>query len=173
MSNRHSKYPRVLAIAPSTRGFGFAVLEGQATLVDWGVRTVPRDKNLKCIVKVKDLLAHYQPEVMVLQDHRVERSRRPIRIQVLIQGIIDLAPAHNVSVVLFSGEQIDEAFFANGKGTKHSRAELLTKRFPDELEFLLPPRRLAWMGEDYRFDIFDAVALAVMLRKPILRRIRN
>ena len=37
MKKIQPKHFRILAIAPSTRGFGFAVLEGQDTLVDWGV----------------------------------------------------------------------------------------------------------------------------------------
>jgi len=28
----------------------------------------------------------------------------------------------------------------------------------------LPPKRRPWMSEDYRMDIFDAVALALILR---------
>jgi len=46
---------RVLAIAPSSKGFGFAVLEGQV-LVDWGVRSVGKgDKNAQCVRKVEKL----------------------------------------------------------------------------------------------------------------------
>ena len=41
-------------------------------------------------------------------------------------------------------------------------AEILAKRLPEELGFRLPPKRRAWMSEDYRMDIFDAVALALM-----------
>ena len=164
MNRIRLKLPRVLGIAPSTRGFGFAVLEGKETLADWGTRSVPTDKNARSIAKVEDLITHYQPEVMVLQDHFAKDSRRPARIRVLIQGIIDLAPAHNVSVALFSRKQIDKVFFADGKGTKHARAEILAKRFPDELGFELPPKRRVTMKEDARMDIFDAVALALMLR---------
>jgi hypothetical protein len=164
MNRIRPKHPRILAIAPSTRGFGFAVLEGKETLADWGARTITRDKNTRSIAKVEELITHYQPEVMVLQDHSTADSRRPVRIQVLSREIIDLAPGHNVSVALFSRKQIDRVFFADGKGTKHARAEIIAGRFPDELGFQLPPERRAWMKEDARMDIFDAVALALMLR---------
>jgi hypothetical protein len=50
------KHPRILAVAPSTRGFGFAVLEGQGTLVDWGVKLVTGDKNDGAIRKVKEMI---------------------------------------------------------------------------------------------------------------------
>ena len=45
MKNIRSKHFRILAIAPSSRGFGFAVLEGQEKLVDWGVKSIKGDKN--------------------------------------------------------------------------------------------------------------------------------
>jgi Holliday junction resolvasome RuvABC endonuclease subunit len=164
MKRNTPTHPRILAIAPSTRGFGYAVLEGRETLVDWGAKAAAGDKNTWCIGKVKELLAHYKPEAMVLHDHLSKGSRRPVRIRVLCHGIIDMAPNHNVSVALFSKEQIDKVFFANGEGTKRDRAEILANRFPDELGFLLPPIRRAWMTEDHRMDIFEAVALALTLR---------
>jgi hypothetical protein len=52
-------------------------------------------------------------------------------------------------------------FFAEGQGTKHALAEMLAGRFPEELASRLPPKRRPWMSEDYRMDIFDAVALAL------------
>jgi hypothetical protein len=55
-------------------------------------------------------------------------------------------------------------FFADGCGTKHALAEIIAERFPKELGFRLPPKRRAWMSEDSRMDIFDAVALALMVR---------
>jgi hypothetical protein len=78
--------------------------------------------------------------------------------------IITLAATRKVSVALFSHEQVRRVFFADGQGTIHARAEILAKRFSEELGSRLPPKRRAWMSEDSRMDIFDAVALALMLR---------
>lgn len=50
------------------------------------------------------------------------------------------------------------------QGTKHALAEILAKQFSEELASRLPPKRKAWMSEDYRMDIFDAVALVLVLR---------
>ena len=55
-------------------------------------------------------------------------------------------------------------FFRDGPGTKHALAELLAKRFPNELGFRLPPKRRPWMSEDYRMDIFAAISLALAFR---------
>ena len=56
-------------------------------------------------------------------------------------------------------------FFADGEGTKHALAEILAKRFPEELATRLPPKRRPWTSEDYRMDILDAVALVLVFRQ--------
>ncbi|MGH7993063.1 MAG: hypothetical protein ACREDQ_06080 [Limisphaerales bacterium] len=50
----------------------------------------------------------------------------------------------------------------NPKGTKQALAERLALKFPVELGSRLPPKRRAWMSEDPRMDIFDAVGLATV-----------
>ena len=158
------KYPRVLAIAPSTRGFGFVLLEGLDTLIDWGVKSVKGDKNAQSLSKVEELVAHYRPDVLVLEDTSIKPFRRSARIRRLSQQIIALAATRMVSVALFSRERVRQVFFTDGRGTKRALSEILVQRFPEELGSLLPPKRRAWMSEDSRMDIFDAVALALMLR---------
>jgi len=49
MSRAYTKDIRVLAIDPSTRGFGFAVLEGPDRLIDWGVKETKVDKNRRSL----------------------------------------------------------------------------------------------------------------------------
>jgi Holliday junction resolvasome RuvABC endonuclease subunit len=159
-----SKYPRILAIAPSTRGFGFAVLEGLDTLADWGVKSATGDKNTQSLSKLDQLIAYYQPDVLVLEDTSTKPFGRSERIRTLSKQIVTLATTRTVKVKLFSHEQVRRVFFGNGPGTKHDLAEILAQRFPEELGSRLPPKRRPWMSEDSRMDIFDAVALALMLR---------
>jgi len=164
MNRIPKKQLRVLAIAPSTRGFGFAVLEGQESLVDWGVKVVKGDKNAQSLAKVEELIAHYQPGMMVLEDTSAKHSRRSARIRALSQKIIAVAPTRKVSVALFSQARVKRVFFGDAQGTKHALAEIVAQRFPEELSSRLPPKRRPWKSEDYRMDIFDAVALVLVLR---------
>jgi len=159
------QYPRILGIAPSSRGFGFALVEGLNTLVDWGVKSVQGDKNLGTAAKVAEMIAHYAPDVIVLEDTAAKPARRSPRIRALTKQIARLAEQENITLALFSRNQLRQAFFADGQGTKHALAEVLAKRFPDELGFRLPPKRRPWMSEDSRMGIFDAVALALVFRK--------
>jgi Holliday junction resolvasome RuvABC endonuclease subunit len=156
------KYHRILAIAPSTRGFGFAVFEGQDSLADWGVKYVAGDKNANSVAKVKDLIILYQPDVLVLED--TKDSRRSSRIKALNRKVVALAASCKLRVALFSQEQVRRAFFADGEGTKYAVAEIIAKEFPEELASRLPPKRRPWTSEDSRMNIFDAVALSLVLR---------
>lgn len=158
-----SKYPRILAIAPSVRGFGFAVLDGQSTLADWGVKWVKGDKNVGSIENLEKLIARYQPEVVVLEDTKAEDSRRSARIRELSRQIIALAANHKLAVKLFTRQQVKKTLFVEGTGTKYEMAEVIADRFPEELGLHLPSKRRLWEGVDSRMDVFDAVALALMI----------
>src|SRR5690349_3872536 len=78
---------RVLALQPTTRGFGFVVLESLTTLVDWGVKTTRTDKDRKTLAKVSDLIDPYSPAVVIVEDCGCNTSRRSSRIAQLLTGI--------------------------------------------------------------------------------------
>src|ERR1035437_3813753 len=158
MNKVSPKYPRILAITPSTKGFGYAVLEGHKTLVDWGVRSVEGDKNAGSVKKVEEMIAHYNPQVMVLEDTGIKGSRRSARIQALTKRLIAVTERRTIKVALFSQKKIRRVFLGDDSRTKHALAEIIAERFPEELGFRLPPKRRAWMSEDSRIDVFDAVA---------------
>src|SRR6266498_2773967 len=98
MNLSQSKLRRLLAISPSTRGFGFAVLENQERLVDWGVKSIAKDKNVKCLAKVEELIAHYRPDILALEEHSAKGSRRSARIRILGREIVDLVAKCKVRV---------------------------------------------------------------------------
>lgn len=159
---KNIKEVRILSITPSTRGFGYAVIEGDDKLVDWGAKSVNGDKNAGSLARIEKMIVFYEPKVVVLQD--VKDSRRAPRIRELIQRIAALARSRKIKVVLLSREQVRQVFFHDGQGTKYALAELLAEWFPEELGDRLPPKRRPWMTEDYRMDIFDAVALGLASR---------
>jgi Holliday junction resolvasome RuvABC endonuclease subunit len=147
-----------LAIAPSSRGFGFAVIEENGTLVDWGVKSVRGNKNARCRKKAEELIVHYRPELLVLEHHS---SRRNKRILALSSLLAEAATRHKTRVQRVHRHRVYEAFGLDGKGTKHALAEILAGRYRLELGPRLPPKRKPWMSEDYRMGIFDALALAL------------
>ena len=76
MSRAYTNDIRVLAIDPSTRGFGFAILEGQNRLIDWGVTETKTDKKGRSLKLIANLLDLYQTSVIVVEDYAAKCSRR-------------------------------------------------------------------------------------------------
>ncbi len=68
MNGSSTKVKRVLAIDPTTKGFGFAVMEGPEKLIDWGVKGVRGSKNSECLRLISGLIDQYQPDVIVVED---------------------------------------------------------------------------------------------------------
>lgn len=164
MKQSQPKNLRILSIAPSARGFGFAVLDEQGALVNWGTTRATKDINAGCLKKVNKLMDDYEPGVIVLEDASAKDSRRAPRIRELTNQIVAAALSRHFKVVLFSRKQIHRKLHAGQQATKHMIAQIIAERFPEELKSLLPSKRRPWESEDDRMDIFDAVALAVVSR---------
>jgi hypothetical protein len=161
MKNPRRENIRIIGLAPSARGLGFAVLDGE-TLVDWGLRSVEGNKNAHSLIMAQKLIAGYQPDKIIIEDYWAERSRRAPRIRELGEQLFALAEGRKIKVKALSRKHIFREFLGVDQGTKQAVAEALAIRFREELGSRLPPKRRAWMSEDSRMDIFVAVALAVM-----------
>jgi Holliday junction resolvasome RuvABC endonuclease subunit len=164
MSRAYANDICVLAIDPSTRGFGFAILEGPERLVDWGVKETKMDKKRRSLKLIGELIDQYQPNVIVVEDYAGKGSRRCRRIQGLINDISKLAAKRKIKVRSFSRLKVKQVFSESGASNKYEIAVAIAKRFP-ELVPRLPRFRKPWMSEDYRMSIFDAVALAKAIFK--------
>lgn len=150
---------RVLAIDPTSQGFGFAVLEGPDRLVDWGVKHVRGERNYRnrrCLEQVSRLIAWYQPDVLAVEHTGVKSCRRRSRARRLIEGFVGLASVQNLRTRRVSRRKVQECFSRTVSATKYQIAQAIAQRFP-ELEYSLPPVRKPWMSEDERMGIFDAV----------------
>src|SRR5581483_8767253 len=122
MKRYHKQDKRVLAISPSSRGFGYAVLEGDRFLVDWGVRNVGREKNSQTLQKTDELISRYDPHVLALQDHSAPDSKRRHRIRDLGKKLEKLALNRNVRIDRCSIAAINKSLGQRDRGTKQDRA---------------------------------------------------
>jgi RNase H-fold protein (predicted Holliday junction resolvase) len=101
------KNVRILSVALSTKGLGYAIMEGQNVFIAHGNKVVEGgDKNVKSLAQVEKLVARYQPEVLVLQDVVAKGSRRAPRIKSLHRQVVRLAAKHKLTVKLISGKQV-------------------------------------------------------------------
>src|SRR5205823_10365620 len=125
MSRAYTKDIRVLAIDPSTRGFGFAVLEGPNRLIDWGVKETKTDKNRMTLKLTTDLIELYQPSVIVVEDYEEKGSRRCRRVRELIEDISKLAAKRKIKVKSFSRAKVKQTFSESGAVNKYEIASAI------------------------------------------------
>jgi len=149
----------ILTIDPTSRGFAFCVLEAPAFLVDWGERIIPA-KTGGLLRKVDELLSRYEPDLLVVEDLAVPGARRRKRASKEIRSIELLALKRGLSVERVSRLGVIDTF-ASGK-SKFEVALRLAEIFPALAE-RLPRKRKAWMTEDARMNIFDALGFAAVL----------
>lgn len=148
----------VLALYPTSRGFGFALFQGERLLIDWGAKDIRwKDKNFLAMHAVRKLIERYAPNVIVIEDTTPKHSRRHERIRILHKLITEHAKSKQINVRRFTQGSIHEHF---GVNTKYAVAEAVAHEMP-MLASRLPPKRKAWMSEDARQSLFDAVALAI------------
>ncbi len=160
MTNSSTEGGLVLAVYPSTRGFGYVAFEGPRFPIDWGVKRVRGNKNTESIKKIAELLRFYRPDTLVLEDYRGRASRRARRIERLIDGAAELARCERIEPRSYSRDAIRRCFADTGRVNKYEIAQIIARQFP-ELGLHLPPERKIWMSEDPRMNIFDAAALAL------------
>ena len=149
-----------MVIHPTSRGFGFVVLESPTVLIDWGVKSTRVDKTRKTLARVAELMEQYSPELVVLEASDKTLSRRCSRIEQLLTSIQRLATENNVPVRRVPIRRLRKMFLAYGAGTKHQIAHIVVRLLP-ELAPHLPRQRKPWMSEDYRMAIFTAAALGL------------
>jgi hypothetical protein len=156
-----NKFVRILAIAPLSRGLGYAVMEGPDKLVACGNKAILRDKNVRALAWVNRFIQFYQPDVLVLPNVTAADTRRAPRIKTLHRKIVAWAGKKQLKVQMVSVTQVRNRLLRHSQGTKFAKAQTLAAKYPVELGLRLPPKRRPWMSEDPRMDIFDAVGIAV------------
>lgn len=166
MIRRLAETVRVLGIDPTSKGFGFALLEGPKSLVDWGVARLRRASNVASLARVENLLGLYVPSLLVVEDCLAPGARRCARVQDLLGDSVRLAEQLEIQTTRVSWSTVKSVLSVNtARVTKYHIASTLTRHFP-ELEPHLPPPRKPWMSEDERMSIFDAAAFAVTALHP-------
>ncbi len=151
---------RTLSIDPANRGFGFCVMEGVGNLIDWGVKEARHNEVGRYLNKITKLIDVYEPDVIILEAISRKGSRRCERVKDLLAQIIKLALKRKLPIKCYSREDIRKTFATYHARTKHQIASVIADQLP-ELFPQLPPVRKAWMSEDNRMSIFDAVSLAI------------
>lgn len=155
-----ASHRRVLAVDPTSRGFGFVVIETPSRLVDWGVAHLRAGEFERSLLRIAGLLRLYKPNTLVIEDCASGGSRRCPRVRALLDAIAGLAAESHLRCERLSPNVVRDSLGGGLHVTKYGVAKLIVASYP-ELRPRLPPPRKPWMSEDERMGIFDAAALAL------------
>lgn len=150
----------VLAVHPTSRGFGWALFEGPVTPVDWGLATAKMDRSARSLARFERLLERYEPWTVVFEAFEDGASRRYERIQELYRQMIAAAAMRDIRVAVYDRDTVRRCFEHAGKRTRHGIALSIAEQI-ELFRHRLPRERKRWESEDARQSLFDAVALAL------------
>lgn len=161
---------RILALEIRPRVTGFAVFEAPARLLDWGRRKHKgRQGTLSRIAskRISALMELHQPSIIIARTRHVTSSRGRNKIAAILRIVRREGKKRSVMVQTIRADSVRDFFASHQCTSKHQRATLIARWFP-ELSWKLPPTRKMWKSEDHRMVIFDAVATALtfMNRSP-------
>ncbi|AUP79093.1 hypothetical protein [Flavivirga eckloniae] len=150
----------VLAFYPNQLGFGFAIMENALTPKDYRI-VVSRPMSNKYLLKrMKELIAFYEPEIVLLEDIETKRTRKSVRVQKLITSIVYHAKTNNIPVAQYTRAQIREVFLNFNAKSKYQIASTIAQNIP-ALKNRLRPKRKLFEAEPYTMGIFDSISLAI------------
>lgn len=149
----------VLAIRPSSRGFGWVLFESPTKPVAWSAVHARAGREQHLLARFRRLLDQYGPSVLVLPDCNENEGHHTKRIQTLCAALQREATARGMATPVFTREAVRMAFAQFGAETRSDIARTIAARI-DDFSHRLPAWKIGY-SEDGRHSLFDAAALAI------------
>lgn len=150
----------VLAVRPTTRGFGWVLFEGAFVPVDWGLVAARGDTSARAMRRFEKLLNQYRPAIVALEKPGPARKGVSSRARLLADTMRGFAENRDIDVPLYTRPEISLAVTGGEDATRHAVAEAVAEQLPI-LRYRLPPKRKPWLPEDDRQSLYDAAALGI------------
>src|SRR5579872_2539645 len=113
------KYPLVLALHPTTRGFAWVLFESPLSPVDWGAASAKVGRNARLLKRFERILVRYQPEVVVIETFEARECRRPERVRLLCRAALHMANTKGIETFVYRRSVISTCFASIGATTRH------------------------------------------------------
>ncbi len=149
----------VLAIHPTSRGFGWIVFETPLVPLDWGLASAAPSRPARLATRFERILKRYEPAVLVLEEFEGP-SGRADRVQKVCREIIHLATFKGMDVSIFLRVEVQKTFGRPGTLGRHEIAQIIA----EQIEVLSPRllrKRKHYDGEQRGLALFDATAVAL------------
>lgn len=150
----------VLALHPTTWGFGWAAFRGPLSPVDWNAARVLGDRNAQSLKRIRRLIDRFRPSEIIIEQFEGEPTRRHPRVRRLYRSIVKLAQENGIEPRIFTREAIETVFATFNAKTRYDIAKVIASKI-DSFGHLLPPERKPWLPEHPRMGLFSAAALAI------------
>jgi Holliday junction resolvasome RuvABC endonuclease subunit len=149
----------VLAVHPTSRGFGWIVFSSPATPVDWGGASARGKRSGRLIERFEKIVSRWQPDILVLEKVG-EKKGSSKRLRALSGAMADLASFKGMDIALYDRNDIRAVFASDGASSRHEIAAAIATRL-NELGGRLPRKRPLGSAEQHQQGLFDAAALAM------------
>jgi hypothetical protein len=149
-----------MAIHATSRGFGFVVMSGPFSLVDWGTRRPRKDGSTTCLANLTKLLDRYDPHTLVVEDP-CQTPKRSNRIKRFYRAVAVLCHSRSIDLAAFPRADMHRCYASAGALTWQEIAEAVAHQL-EPLRRSLPSRRKAWQSESRGMSIFTAAAIAMV-----------
>ncbi|UYN96062.1 MAG: hypothetical protein KIT25_03715 [Enhydrobacter sp.] len=151
----------VLALFPASKDLAFVYFEAPLSPIDWGLKHLrSKDKNAQALAIVERLCNAMRPDVVVIEECVLSKSRRDPRIKRLYSLIAIYAHTENIPLACYSRKTVMKTLSESGAVTKRQIAQMIASNIPAFARHLPGPRK-PWNAEDRRLALFDAAALAL------------
>jgi len=129
--------------------FGYAVLDGSNTVLEWGSGEIWADGKKRGDFKntrLRSALRVSSPATVVVRKSQYRGSLDSPLKDRLLQQIKRDADGYSIPVVMISQAEIRRAFHLPKRASKYKIASVIAQRFP-EVRLKLPVERKAWEPE--------------------------
>jgi Holliday junction resolvasome RuvABC endonuclease subunit len=157
----------ILGIAIRARWLGFAEINAQCRLIDWGMiyyqRRNPNElKSAKG--RLDTLIERLRPSYIAIVRPDLEANEKIATVRSIARSLRITASAQSAPVAALRRKSIRAVFVGCDASSKDEIAAALARLFP-ELISTLPPARKIWTKENQRMALFDAVSGAIAYRQ--------
>ncbi len=150
----------VLAVHPTTRGFGWILFENPHSPADWGSASAKQGRKSKLLARFERILRRFKPDTLVLEEFEGSTIRRGTRAQDLCRAMLHAAQVAGLDTRVYPRDAIQASFAPLGATTRFEIAQAIAQQI-EALRPRLPRERKAWMPEGHTQSLFDAAALAL------------
>lgn len=147
----------VLAVHPTSSGFGWAFFDGIGALTEWGIASGKEGRKVRLLARFERLLTRFEPAVVVLEAHENERAHR---IVMLCRAFMQAASAAGARTYTYDREAIAAALDIPARSSRYDVACRVAGLLP-ELSHRIPRKQAFGASEDPRQSLFAAAALAL------------